>query len=286
MNRLVFLLLLLLSSIIRGDVAPPQLAPVDRLLKSAQAYVTAHPAEAAGHYTLGRIHYLAFVRGARSIPSLREGGDGELPSVPNDWALSFELYEARKERADELALADIGERGPKPSTDKASAFEEARGKRARQLEEQDWRPRGDLPADEMIAHAAAARAAFREASRIEPRSGLHVLAVGSLDEQFAHWAAGQKLPSLPEDLRGLSLTTARDAYLKAFRLTIATDTALATLPPSGLASLVSHEAGNAYVRLADHERTKLKAPEKAALAEVKAGLKKLKKLRVGTIPPL
>jgi citrate lyase synthetase len=50
--------------------------------------------------------------------------------------------------------------------------------------------------------------------------------------------------------------------------------------------LVSHEAGNAYVRLVDQDRSRLKAAEKMALEEVKAGLKKVKNLRVGPITPL
>ena len=289
MNRLfsasIFALLFFGASV-RGEIVPPQLAPVDRLIQSTQAYLTAHPAEADAHYTLGRIHYLAFARGARTIPVLREASEGGKPSVASDWAISFDLYEARKQRADELALQDIGERGPRPTAEKASAFEEARGKRARQLEEQDWHPRGNLPAAEMIAHAAAALAEFREASRIEPRNGSHVLATASLHEQFARWAAGQKLANLPGDLRAVSLATARDAYLRAFRLAIGGDLALGTMPPNGPASLVSHEAGHAFVRLADQDRAKLKAPEKGALQEVKGGLKKLKKLRMGAIPPL
>jgi hypothetical protein len=289
MNRLFsapFFALLLLAARVCGDLAPPQLAPVDRLIKSTQAYLAAHPAEADAHFTLGRIHYLAFARGAASIPVLREAGEGGKPTVASDWAISFELYEARKQRADELALQDIGERGPRPSAEKVSAFEEARGKRARQLEEQDWHPRGALPASEMTAHAAAALAEFREASRLEPKHEASALATASLHEQFARWAAGQKIANLPNDLRAVNLATARDAYLRAFRLAIAGDIASGTMPPNGPASLVSHEAGNAYLRLADHDRAKLKAPEKAALEEVKAGLKKLKKLRVGTIPPL
>jgi hypothetical protein len=289
MSRLLFALffaLLFSASGARGEFTPPHLAPVDRLLKSAQTYLAAHAGEADAHYTLGRIHYLAFARGAQSIPVFRDAADGGKPAVASDWAISFELYEARKERADELAFRDIGERGPRPSPEKASAFEEARGKRARQLEEQDWHPRGNLPAGEMISHAAAALAEFREAGRLDPKNGAYVLAIASLNEQFTRWAAGQKLPNLPPDLRATSLAVARENYLRAFRLAIGGDLASGTLPPSGPASLVSYEAGNAFIRLADRDRTKLKMTEKAGIDEVKAGLKKLKKLRVGAIPPL
>ena len=290
MNRLLSALhcaaWLLLAGAIRGDFALPQSAPVDRLLKSAETYLAAHPGEADAHYTLARIHYLAFTRGAREVPVFREVGAGEKPAIASDWAISFELYEARQKRADQLALQDIGERGPRPSTDKASAFEEARGRRARQLEEQDWHPSGNLPANEMITHALAALAEFREASRLEPKSGRQVLAMALLHEKFARWAAVAKPPNLPGALRALSLSGAREAYLHAFRLAIPGDAALPARPASGVASLLSHQAGEAYLRLADHDRAKLKAPEKAALDEVRAGLKKLKKLRVGAITPL
>ena len=277
---------LLLAGTGHGDFALPQAAPVERLLRSAQLYLAAHPAEADAHYILGRIHYLAFARGAREVPVLREVGSAEKPAIASDGAIAFELYDARQKRADELALQDIGETGPRPSTDKASAFEEARGRRARQLEEQDWHPAGNLPVNEMTLHALAALAEFREASRLEPKRGLPVLALALLHEKVARWVIATKPPNLPSTLRPLNLTGAREAYLHAFRLAITTELALPARPASGLASLVSQQAGEAYLRLADHDRAKLKAPEKAALDEVRSGLKRLKKLRVGPILPL
>lgn len=277
---------LLLAGPGHGDFALPQAAPVERLLRSARLYLAAHPAEADAHYTLGRIHYLAFARGAREVPVLREVGAAEKPAIASDGAIAFELYDARQKRADELALKDIGEAGPRPSTDKASAFEEARGRRARQLEEQDWHPAGNLPVNELTLHALAALAEFREASRLEPKSGLPVLALALLHEKVARWVLATKPPNLPSALRPLSLTGAREAYLHAYRLAITTELALPARPASGLASLVSQQAGEAYLRLADHDRAKLKAPEKAALDEVRGGLKRLKKLRIGPILPL
>ncbi len=282
MNRLLFApaiaALLLAMAIARGDIVqPPQLAPVDRLLKSAQTWLAAHPAEGDAHYTLARIHYLAFVRGAQSVPAFADGPGGK-PSVASDWSMAFELYEARQKRAEELALKDIGERGAKPSAEKASAFEEARGKRARQLEEQDWQPCGDLPAADKVAHAAAALAEFREAIRLEPKNALYVFGLASLNERFAQWAAAQKPAGIPPELRALSASAARDGYFAAFRLAIARDAARTTMPPEGIASLVSHEAGAAYLRLAERDRAKLKP----SIEEVKGALKKLKKLRVDT----
>lgn len=269
-----------------GEFAPPQLVPVERLLKSAQSWLQAHPADADAHYTLARIRYLAFARGAVNVPAFGETADGGKPSVAGNWAFAFDLYEARKKRAEELALQDIGERGPLPAPEKASAFEEARGRRARQLEEHDWQPRGNLPEEEMIAHAAAALAEFREAIRLDPKNGLFVLGLASLNEQFADWAAEQTPRGLAPGLRALSIASARENYLRAFRLAIAGDAGLPFLPASGLPSLVSHEAGGAYVRLVEREHTKLKGQERANLDEVRSGLRKLKKIRLGAITPI
>jgi hypothetical protein len=47
---------------------PPQMVPVERLLKSAEAYATKNPKDAEAHYLLARVHYLAFVTKRENIP--------------------------------------------------------------------------------------------------------------------------------------------------------------------------------------------------------------------------
>lgn len=59
----------------------PQLAPVDRLLAKAQAYMDKHPQEADAHYTLARIHYLAFSDQRDEIRAYRP--DDEKEEKPN-----------------------------------------------------------------------------------------------------------------------------------------------------------------------------------------------------------
>jgi hypothetical protein len=65
-------------------MAAPQLTPVDRLLKSAEAYVAAHPEDAEARYTLGRIHYLAFSMKQNAVPAFPSRGDGPVSVVP-EW---------------------------------------------------------------------------------------------------------------------------------------------------------------------------------------------------------
>jgi hypothetical protein len=264
--------------------AAPQPVPVERLVNAAQTWRDAHPDDAGAHYTLARIHYLAFSRGTAEVPALGAPSDNAMPEIPGNWQTDFDLYEARQRHALELALKDLGEPGPRVPPEKASALEEARGRRARQLEEQNWRPRGELSAEEMFAHATAALAGFREAARIDPKNGLYPLGLASLAEEFADWAKPRR--DVPAALRSLDHASARTAYLRAYRLAIVSNAALPSLPPEGFASLVSYEAGNAYVRLTERERRKLPPAEKAALAEVKDGLAKLKRIRLGAITPI
>ena len=267
----------------RAMFIQPQLAPVERLLHSAQTYRDAHPGSADACYTLARVHYLAFSAGSSTIPALKDSDDGGKPSVPGDWMIGFDLYEARQNHASQLATKDLRERNPKAPSE---TFEEARGRRARQLEEQNWRPKGDLPPNGMLAHAAAALAGFRDAMRLDPKNGLYPLGFACLSEEFADWSAAQKPPNLPPELRALTHTAARAGYLQAFRLAIVGDARLPELPETGIASLVSKEAGDAYARLSERDHARLAASDRAALAEVKSGLAKLKRIRLGAITPI
>lgn len=52
--------------------------PVDRLIKNTTAFITEHPDDAMGPYTLARIHYLAFAKRTASIGTIGLGS-GELP---------------------------------------------------------------------------------------------------------------------------------------------------------------------------------------------------------------
>jgi hypothetical protein len=57
-------------------------APVERLVSNMGDYVKAHPQDANGYYTLGRIHYLAFALNAREIASSQDGQNMFSPGRP------------------------------------------------------------------------------------------------------------------------------------------------------------------------------------------------------------
>lgn len=70
----------------RAEFKTPALAPVQRLVTKAETYLEAHPEEARAHYTLGRVHYLAFSAKSDHIPSLDYRPDGSVQLPPRAMA--------------------------------------------------------------------------------------------------------------------------------------------------------------------------------------------------------
>lgn len=69
---------LCLMPVARAEFKTPELAPVDRLVASAEQYLTAHADEANAHYTLARVHYLAFSAKSDRVPSFGVSKEGAL----------------------------------------------------------------------------------------------------------------------------------------------------------------------------------------------------------------
>ncbi len=86
LNRVLLLaaasLLATASMVAWGKFAMPVNAPVERLVSNMAAYVKAHPRDANGYYTLGRIHYLAFALNATEIPSDQDIQSSRHPGRP------------------------------------------------------------------------------------------------------------------------------------------------------------------------------------------------------------
>ena len=86
----------------------PEPVPIDRLLKSAEAYRAANPDSADAHYVLVRIRYLAFARSSALI-SFESGnafvrlGENDLRPRDADSELSKALEEVKQ------GLKKIGE---------------------------------------------------------------------------------------------------------------------------------------------------------------------------------
>ncbi len=78
--------LTLLAATAHAMFMAPELVPVDRLAKNAEAYLEKHRDEADAHYTLARIHYLAFSTKKDHVAAFpNRDGDGGKPRVAPDW---------------------------------------------------------------------------------------------------------------------------------------------------------------------------------------------------------
>jgi len=153
------------------------------------------------------------------------------------------------------------------------------------LTAENWTPPA-LPNDALLKHADRAAQIFSKAMELDPKNGLYPLGYGSLLVQVADWLETEKVEPLPESLKVDHRTIARGAFLKAWTLSFPAESKAASLPPSGLPGVVSHEAGRAFVQLCEVAQDKLTAEEKAALPKVRAGLGKLEKIPQKIITPL
>ena len=223
MKRLFALLLITLIALSCADAKfmMPELVPADRLVKNAEAFVEKNPGDAFGHYTLGRIHYLAFVLKIGSVPVI-QAGPGELPRPAPDHLIGQPIATLRRLRAEELAQADLKITEQAARANPTPAYLQAVSTRLRQLEQEQWRPR-ETPRDVLIAHAAAGVTAFRRAIEIDPENGLYPLGLGSLFDQFAEWNSDENITSLPAALAGDLRASARAQYFAAWSRAVPRD---------------------------------------------------------------
>ncbi|HEX5000407.1 MAG TPA: hypothetical protein VFY29_19445 [Terriglobia bacterium] len=66
------------------DLVPFEFVPLDRLIQNTTAYISEHPADPMGPYTLARIHYLALVTRSASLIVDKNYPDGALPEGLSD----------------------------------------------------------------------------------------------------------------------------------------------------------------------------------------------------------
>ena len=149
-------LLLAATVVVPADAkfARGEMVPLARLFKNVGAYVAAHPRDAAGHYTLGRLHSLAFVKlEAHLAYGTREGDENTLP------ALQFEgdAVQAGGINPDKDVEAHLGQ-----------SIREYR--KATELAPKDplyWMGLGWM-LEQGSSHAAVVPAPFERIARIEP----------------------------------------------------------------------------------------------------------------------
>ncbi len=269
-----------------GIFVRPEMIPTERLLKNTEAYLAQHPRDATAYYTVGRIHYLAFVLGLDRLPAFR-AGENDLPKVANDELIGEPVAALRQAHAEELARAELKLKpGEIPDGDEArSRYFAAVSRHQQALEKSNWTPE-KLSTEALLEHAVKARQAFSQALEIEPNNGLFHLGVASLLTQIADWNDDAKVNSLPPALTGDLRTQARSEYLIAWTQAYPQESKATHLPLLGLSEFVSYEAGQAFIQLAEQPGLELTKDEKAALPRIHAAIDKQEKLPMGPITPL
>lgn len=284
MLALVAIQLAAAPGIVSARFAQPSLLPVEQLLSTVETHLKDHPGDAQAHYTAGRIHYLAFFNLSDSVSTYPTRG--LLPSVEAYWTAeqSF-LRSARRAEATKRALLILNAKDVSsiPQDQRQDFFQQV-SLAAADLEKNEWKPQ-TISYTEAITHAEKAFTSFNKALKLDARNALYHLGRASLLEQFATFAKSIKAEAIPESLSGITQQRIRNAYAEAWTAGLAEADKLEEKPVSGLRSVVSYEAGQAFLRLCEEESA-LSEIDKERVKNVKASIAKLDKLRRGAITPV
>jgi hypothetical protein len=270
------------AGVAMGMFARPSYVPVDRLLGNATAYVQEHPADASGYYTLGRIHYLAFVNKSLVVATFANRG---LPStIPFWWREDLVSY-ARTEEAKRIALQELGYASAEdvPAEQQQRFWDRVREIETK-LQGENWQPPRPTN-EELVGHAAAAQWNFYQAISLDPNNALYYLGQASLGEQYLGFLQETTPVAVPVAVRTILLNATKDTYLLAYELAIKDDLGREFRPIEGLRGLVGYEAGNAYIRLWEAEGS-IPQQVQDKMAVIKANLATLDTLPPGPITPI
>lgn len=257
----------------------PEFVPTKRLLQNTETFLKQNPQDAQAHYTLARIHYLAFAN--RSI-IMASGRDPDRPSVApdhllEDWQYYERQYEAQRRTLDEMRLESF----EGMNDQQQEAYYERQAEIAEQLDRDKWQPQR-LSIESAAKHAVKAEMAFVKAIELEPHTGLFVLGRASLHDQFREFARRHKL-EIPAEFAKVTPQSIADLYLQAFEKTADEDARLTHIPLAGLQSVVSFEAAGAILARLDQPDVQLDA---SVIKRVKDHLTKMKALERGPITPI
>ena len=269
-----------ISSLAHAMFVRPVAVPVERLEKKAAAYVEAHPEDATAWYTLGRIHYLAFVLNSESLNG-QEGGDDHPPTLhtsQNKDVAAKRQEEARRRAAKELDLDPQaqGGRGGNVPPEKTQALFELTRKISQQLETEQWKPAGLKP-ETAARHASEALRCFDKAMALKKDDGLVLLGKASLLDQYMEADRQKFMGAVATKPKPVPKEEIINLYLKAYDVSKAQDETQTHKPLLGITSLVSYEAGKAYLK---------QAPDGGRAKEIAGHLAKLEGLPRGPITPV
>jgi hypothetical protein len=256
--------------------------PYDRLIANTEAFIRDHPSDPQGYYTLARMHYFTFVN---RIPFVATRNPDSLPpdNVAPDWQTDPKqssivdrlLYDVRHDQAEQLVLKAWGyaTRGDVPLS-RSAEFSAEVGAKSRELGSQGWKPEY-LGADQVLAHAGAAVDHFERALDLDPENGLYYLSLASLYDEYLSYTADANITDHPPQLASVTIPKVRVTFFLAYRFSIETERTWTAQPLWGLGRSVGHEAGTAYLRLAEKQPV---IADTNSIAQIKADVAGLEKL--------
>ena len=265
-----------------AEFIQPSYAPVDRLIANTEAFLKNTPNDHRAHYTLARIHYLAFVNKADLVAINREGTP---PELAPDFLLGNFDYHVVSQHARTLVLEEYGVASFSdiPQEERQGVWETVR-KKEEELRQNKWQP-PQLDTESLLAHASKAVSSFKTAIKLKPDSGLYYLGLASLYRQYLQFAREAGLKEHPPELETVTLRDVKALYFRAYRLTIKEDLKHKHIPLGGLGSLVAYEAANAYIELAG-QTDPLPQDEAQRVARLQRDLDRFHNLRIGAITPI
>jgi hypothetical protein len=231
---------------------PPTNAPLERLLKNTDAYLAKNPGDPDGYFTRGRLRYFAFAQRRETVPVVPGGADQGLPQVYDVFRVGRPSSPGEQDQA-----APAMSQARQKSLVQGALADLKRAIALRNAQEKKGEGSGGASEPESIEGG---------------RRGLYELTLASVYEDGKTLAA--------PDWREKAIAAYRASYLRS----APEDLKRTQQPIFGLGKLVSHEAGQGYLRLVSARG--VKSSEKALVLEVNQGLEKLKNLRPGPVTPV
>lgn len=260
----------------------PQPIPTERLIKNTNAYITENPKDQKGQYCLARIHYLAFINKSFKVNAFKNNGLYEAISEhwPGDMKLSLLNSYASELVLREMSYSSTSEIPKKNS----SRFWELVSQKKKELEKQNWQPPRPSNTD-LFRHVELAAQSFEKAISLDDNNALYYLGYASLMKQYVDFINEIKSEHLPTQFQTIILARSKELFYKAYELSIHKDMKHKHRPIAGLGSLVGYEAGKAYIKLVETEKS-ISKDDKKKVAGITKNIKKLEKLQIHAITPI
>ncbi len=247
---------------------PKEPVPIVALVEKTQQRIKAAPEDSKAHYTLGRIHYLAFVSKGQNIELPKGALKHDLPDVSDVRVRSISEPIVPFEEAKRRALAELGRDSELGA--KRDAFVRRRMEIFNELTESGWAPAPTSATDaELASHLTSAVASFEKAMELEPSSALYQLGYASLLEEANLWCKRHPKVATPKVFATINKQGIRSEYLKAWRLSQSTPSTESELVRFG-----GDEAANAFMRLVEEPMADSSDEELRAVTEIKESFRK------------